>query len=113
VTRQSPQARAAQVTGASRCIGAATAVAVARRGIAPALALGNPASAQVTQAAVQHLGVACRVLPCDVSNKATVRQAVAATPDARGRLDMVINNAGCIGPIGRLGDTDPQAWIDH
>jgi NAD(P)-dependent dehydrogenase (short-subunit alcohol dehydrogenase family) len=108
--QQALRGRAAFVTGASRGIGAAVAVALARRGIAPVLAVREPASAEEAAAAVRQLGVPCLVQRCDVADAASVHEAVAEALRAWGRLDVVVNNAGQIDPIGHLGDTDPGAW---
>ena len=105
-----PRGRSALVTGASRGIGAAVAIALAQRGIAPVLAVRNPPAAEGTAEAVRRLGVPCLALRCDVADPAAVRQAVAHTLEAWGRLDVVVNNAGQIDPIGHLGETDPEAW---
>jgi len=105
-----PLGRCAFVTGASRGIGAAVAIALARRGIAPVLAVRKPAAAQATAQAVRGLGVPCLVVCCDVADPAGVRQSVAQMLEAWGRLDVVVNNAGQIDPIGHLGETDPAAW---
>jgi len=102
--------RTAFVTGASRGIGAATAVALDRRGIAPVLAVRDPAAAAATADSVRALGVTCLVLACDVADAASTRAAIAEAVATWGRLDIVINNAGQIDPIGLLADTDPGGW---
>ncbi len=59
--RPEPATRVALVTGAGRGIGAATAVALAQRGIACVLAVRRPDAARDAADAVRKLGVACRV----------------------------------------------------
>ncbi|MDB5947600.1 MAG: hypothetical protein JWQ33_2626 [Ramlibacter sp.] len=103
-------ARVAFVTGAARGIGAATALALAQRGITPVLAVRNPEAAAEAAALVRQSGAACLVVACDVAELASVRAAIARVLDSYGRLDVVVNNAGQIEPIGHLADTDPQAW---
>ncbi|NML44269.1 SDR family oxidoreductase [Ramlibacter sp. G-1-2-2] len=103
-------ARTAFVTGAARGIGAAVAVALARRGIAPVLAVRNPDAARGVADAVLATGQSCLVLPCDVADVASVQAAIAKMLAAWGRLDVVVNNAGVIEPIGHLHDTDPATW---
>lgn len=105
-----PSGRVALVTGAARGIGAATAVALARRGIACVLAVRKPEAARETADILGKLGVACRVETCDVADYESVRRCVARTIEAWGRLDIVVNNAGQIDPQGLLANTDPAAW---
>jgi len=102
--------RVALVTGAARGIGAATALALANRGIATVLAVRDPASAKPVFEAIGRLGQACRIEACDVADHAAVTAAVKRVLADWGRLDIVINNAGQIDPIGHLGDTDPAQW---
>lgn len=103
--------RVAFITGASRGIGAATALALARRGAIPVLAVRDAAAAAHTVAAVRALGVACEAIKCDVADTASSADAAAACLDRFGRLDIVINNAGQVGPIGRLADVAPPEWL--
>jgi NAD(P)-dependent dehydrogenase (short-subunit alcohol dehydrogenase family) len=102
--------RVAFVTGAARGIGAATAVALARRGFAPVLAVRRPEAAEEAAAAVRAAAAPCLVVACDVTDLASVRAAVGRTLDTWGRIDCVVNNAGQIEPIGHIADTDPAAW---
>jgi 3-oxoacyl-[acyl-carrier protein] reductase len=109
-TRPSGGERTAIVTGAARGIGAATAMALAARGIAPALFVRDPGAAAGIADKVRARGVACRVESCDVADYGSVRAAVARTADAWGRLDAVINNAGQVEPMRFIADTDPAEW---
>lgn len=108
--RPEPAARVALVTGAARGIGAATAVALARRGIACVLAVRKPDAARDAADAVRKLGVACRVETCDVGDYDSVERCIARSLEAWGRLDIVINNAGQIEPQAPLAQTDPAEW---
>lgn len=105
-----PRGRTALVTGASRGIGAAIALALARCGIAPVLAVRNTDAAREAAQAVRALGVPCLVQHCDVADAASVQHAVAQSLQVWGRLDVVVNNAGQIDPIGHVGDVHPAAW---
>lgn len=105
-----PFERIGLVTGAGRGIGAAAALALARRGIAPVLAVRDTEAARPLADEVRALGAPVRVVACDVADAASVQAAVARTLDDCGRLDVVVNNAGVVEPIGRVGDTDPGQW---
>lgn len=100
--------KVALITGANRGIGAAVAVKLAGRGFRVMLAVRNPESAAEVLAAIPG----ARVVRCDVARMADAEDAVAATVAAFGRLDVLVNNAGVIEPIGHAADVAPQAWED-
>src|SRR6476661_8118211 len=104
------QERVVLVTGASRGIGAAAALCLAQRGFIPVLAVRDPATASEALASIEAQGLRALSVRCDVSDDASVRESIEECLDLTGRLDALVNNAGQIDPIGRLGDTDPQAW---
>ena len=104
------QERVALVTGASRGIGAAAALSLAQRGFVPVLAVRDPAAACEAVASIEALGLRALCVRCDVTDDASVREAVAECLRLAGRLDALVNNAGQIDPIGTLGDTDPRIW---
>ena len=95
------------VTGASRGIGQAAAFAFAAAGANVALvARGTNEIADIAG----QIGEKALAIPCDVSRHSDIASAVSATAKTFGGLDVLINNAGIIDPIGHLQDTDPEAW---
>ena len=46
----------------------------------------------------------------DVSSREQVDGAVARTLEQYGAIDVLVNNAGNIGPVGRVWDNDPEDW---
>ena len=95
------------ITGASRGIGEAAARAFAAEGANVALlARSTEAIAEIAG----EIGEKAIAIPCDVSRASDVAQAVATTAKTFGGLDVLINNAGVIDPIGHLQDTDIEAW---
>ena len=46
----------------------------------------------------------------DVTSREQVDEAVTRTLDRYGRIDVMVNNAGNIGPVGKLWDNDPEDW---
>jgi 3-oxoacyl-[acyl-carrier protein] reductase len=49
-------------------------------------------------------------IAADLSDPNELRVAFDATVRALGAVDVLVNNAGMLGPIGRLEDTDPKEW---
>lgn len=95
------------ITGASRGIGAAAARAFAGAGANVALvARGTDAIADLAG----EIGKNALAIPCDVARHSEIEAAIAATARTFGGLDVLINNAGVIEPIGHLSETDPDDW---
>ncbi len=82
--------KVAIVTGATQGIGLACAQRLVREGAHVMLVDIKPEGAQAALA----LGEAARFFAADVSQKADVDAMIAATVDAFGRIDILINNAG-------------------
>ena len=95
------------ITGASRGIGAAAARVFAEAGANVALIARSTADIAYL---AQEIGARAIAIPCDVSKYVEVSAAVATTIAAFGQLDVLINNAGVVDPIGHLQDTDPEKW---
>ncbi len=86
--------RKAFVTGASRGIGRAIAVAYAEAGADVALVARGADGLAETAAAVRAAGRDAYVIPADVTSYDAVADAVAAAIDQLGYIDIVVNNAG-------------------
>ena len=86
--------RVALVTGGSRGLGEEMAEGLAEAGASLMLLARRPQWLTPTVEALQAAGHPCQGTVCDVSDPAQVQQAVRATLDAYGRIDILINNAG-------------------
>ncbi len=86
--------RTALVTGASKGLGRAMAVGLARAGADVALCARDQADLQASRAAVEALGVRAEVFRMDVLRRASVQEAVEAVARTFGRIDILVNNAG-------------------
>lgn len=95
------------ITGASRGIGAAAARAFAAAGAN--VALLSRSTGEIADLAGE-IGPTALAIPCDVSNWTEMARAVDATVETFGSLDIVINNAGIIEPIGPLAEVDVDGW---
>lgn len=102
----------AVVTGASRGIGRATAVELARRGLS--VALWGRASAELEEALAEARaatkGPAPRAFTCDVASAPEVDAAAAAVLRELGAPQVVVNNAGVVIRGARVHETTPEAW---
>lgn len=99
--------KVALVTGASRGIGAAAARAFAAAGARVVLLARDEAA---IAALAREIGDRALAVSADVAVWSDVERAVAATVAAFGRLDVVVNNAAVVDPIGHVAEIDPAAW---
>jgi 2-deoxy-D-gluconate 3-dehydrogenase len=102
--------RTALVTGASRGIGRALAVGLARAGADVVLSARDVASLEQVQAEVDALGRKAVVLPADVTDGDACRQLVADAVAAIGHLDVLVNNAGGSTFFGSFLDLRFSGW---
>ncbi|MGF1742289.1 SDR family oxidoreductase [Vibrio profundum] len=85
------------ITGASRGIGAATAIAAAKQGYAVCINyLSDKASALNVQDQVQTLGAECIVLQADVSSESQVKTLYADIDRTLGPVTHLVNNVGIL-----------------
>ena len=98
------------ITGASKGIGAAAARVLAQAGARVMLLARSTALIEEVAHEITSNGGSARAMACDVSRYQDLEQAVTATVDAFGGLDVLVNNAGVIDPIARLDESDPAAW---
>lgn len=95
------------VTGGSRGIGAATAIAAARRGWDVAITYSTSRDpALAVGAAIEAEGQRALVLRADVAVEQDVLDAFAAVDDAWGGVDALVNNAGIAPGIGPFASID-------
>jgi NAD(P)-dependent dehydrogenase (short-subunit alcohol dehydrogenase family) len=105
--------RIALVTGASRGIGHATALALAHAG-AHVVAVAR------TVGALEELDDAIRaasrqsatLVPQDHKDYPGIDRLGVALHERFGRLDILVGNAGILGPLSPLGHVEPKAWDD-
>lgn len=89
------EGKTALVTGASRGIGRAVAVALAAAGAKVAVNYaGNEAAAEETKAAIEAAGGTAILVKADVASSEEVEGMVRQTVEAFGRIDILVNNAG-------------------
>jgi 3-oxoacyl-[acyl-carrier protein] reductase len=87
--------RAAIVTGATRGIGRAIALELAKRGADVAFNYAKSAeSAESLKSELEALGVRALAFQCDVANTEAAAEMVKQVKDGFGRIDFLVNNAG-------------------
>jgi len=102
--------RIALVTGASRGIGAATALALGRAGahvVAVARTIGG---LEELDDAVGAVGGSATLVPLDVTDFAGLARLAGALNERYGRLDILVGNAALVGPSSPLDHITLQDW---
>jgi NAD(P)-dependent dehydrogenase (short-subunit alcohol dehydrogenase family) len=97
------------ITGASRGIGRAVALAFAEPGHVVALAARTRTQLEETAALVREGGAKALVLDVDVADEAQVRRAFHAYRDVCPRVDVLVNNAG-VGGGQAIAGSDTARW---
>lgn len=101
----------AVVTGAASGIGLALARAFAERGLSVVLSDLRTAEVEASAAAIaQEYGAQTLAVTTDVRDYAAVQALADATLDRFGRVDVVCNNAGVMGPMGTSWELDPAVF---
>ena len=104
--------RIALVTGASRGIGRATALALARAGAHVVAVARTVGGLEELDDEIRKLGGSATLVPLDVRDAAGIARLAAALDERYRRLDVLIGNAGIGGPSSPLTHVEPQAWDD-
>ncbi|MGL4968076.1 MAG: SDR family NAD(P)-dependent oxidoreductase [Inquilinus sp.] len=100
----------ALVTGASRGIGAAAARALAARGAAVALTARSAGEIDGIARELRDAGGRAVAIAGDIGDVAWAGDLLRQATEALGTPAILVNNAGMVGPIGRLLDCDPADW---
>jgi len=102
--------RVALITGASRGIGAAVARCFANEGADLVLPMRHPEAAAELLAAMPRTKARVRTVVGDLEDRTFFARLRSVVEDEFGRLDIMIGNAGLIGPIGPISTIDDDAW---
>ena len=98
-TYQDLESKVVLVTGAGSGIGQAMAVRFAEQGALVAVNDVDPASASSTVERIAEAGGHALATPADVSNSAAVNEMFNAVESAIGEVQILVNNAGLVGPM--------------
>ncbi|HEX2327153.1 MAG TPA: SDR family oxidoreductase [Candidatus Angelobacter sp.] len=110
MTTDELKGRVALVTGASRGLGQAFAVGLAKAGMAVALTGRTESDLAETLKMVQEAGAKGIASPADVRDRASIEQLVARVERELGSIDVLVNNAGVGEPFGPTWEVDPDEW---
>ena len=103
--------RTALITGGGRGIGRQIALAYAAEGARLSISARTDSELEETGKLIsEQYGSEVITIIADVSMREQVDNAVAQTLERYGAIDVLVNNAGNIGPVGRAWDNDPEDW---
>jgi len=104
------EGKAALVTGASQGLGRALALAYAREGASLVINARSEETLEPVAEAVREAGAEVLAVAADVSIAADVERLVEAAVERFGGLDVLVNNAGVLGPKVRLEEYPEDEW---
>jgi NAD(P)-dependent dehydrogenase (short-subunit alcohol dehydrogenase family) len=102
----------AVVTGASRGIGYAAALALARTGAHVVAIARTSGGLEELDDEIQAAGGAATLVPLDLKDYDGIDRLGAALYERWGRIDMLLGNAGQLGVITPMAHLDPKIWDD-
>jgi NAD(P)-dependent dehydrogenase (short-subunit alcohol dehydrogenase family) len=108
-THTSPS-KVALVTGGGRGIGRMTAVTLAKSGVAVGLIARSHDELAETATMVFGAGGIGWAAAADITDPTELGKAVGVIRRALGPIDLLVNNAGVLGPIGPLWEVDADEW---
>lgn len=100
----------AVITGGSRGLGRATAIAFAKEGINVAITGRNEALLQEVVAEIKSYGVEAIYAAFDVTNREEVKNGVAQISNVFPTIDILVNNAG-IAKFGTFMEMEEEDWV--
>src|SRR5271165_1791073 len=109
MTASSPS-RIALVTGASRGVGRALALELAREGAHVVLLARTMGALEALDDEIAGLGGAATLVPCDLADFEALDRLGAALHERFGRLDALACVGGQLGPLSPLAHVDPKDW---
>lgn len=100
----------ALITGGGRGLGRAFAQALAAAGVKVAVTARTERELDETHALITATGGTARVFPADVTDRHTMEQVLGCVAEEFGSIDILVNNAAVVTPLGYDWDIDPDTW---
>lgn len=104
------EGKTALITGAGRGIGRSVALKLAGAGVAVALIARSRDELDETAHRVRALGGTALVAPADLGKLDELQRAVRRTNDELGAVDILVNNAAVVWPLGASVTVEPAEW---
>jgi NAD(P)-dependent dehydrogenase (short-subunit alcohol dehydrogenase family) len=102
--------RIALVTGASRGIGAALALELAKAGAHVVAVARTVGGLEELDDQIKAIGGSATLVPVDIKDMDGIARLALALHERYGRLDVMVGNAGILGPLSPLGHVEPKDW---
>src|SRR6201996_6271334 len=104
--------RIALVTGASRGIGYATALALAKAGAHIVAVARTQGGLEELDDAIRKDGGSATLVPLSMTDSDGIARLGAALHERHGKIDILVGNAGVSGPSSPLGHIELKPWTD-
>jgi NAD(P)-dependent dehydrogenase (short-subunit alcohol dehydrogenase family) len=102
--------RIALVTGASRGIGAALALELAKAGAHIVAVARTVGALEELDDKIKAEGGSATLVPLDVKDSEGIARLALALNERYSRLDVLVGNAGILGPLSPIGHVEPKDW---
>jgi NAD(P)-dependent dehydrogenase (short-subunit alcohol dehydrogenase family) len=102
--------KTAIVTGSSRGIGRAIAIALAEAGADVVVSSRKKEACEEVAREVERRGVRSLVIPCHVGKAADIENLIDSAHRSWGRIDVLVNNAATNPAMGALVNTEDSVW---
>lgn len=102
--------RIALITGASRGIGRAVAKHFVEHGAQVIVTARTQGALEELDDEIQAMGGQATLVPCDLTDFATIDQIGAAIYERFGKLDVLVGNAGALGTLAPISHIEPKEW---
>ncbi|MBH0239904.1 SDR family NAD(P)-dependent oxidoreductase [Methylobrevis albus] len=110
MTEHATDARIAVVTGASRGIGRAVAIALAKAGHHIVALARTQGALDELDDEIRALGGSATLVPLDLTDGPAIDRLGLSLYERYGRVDVLVGNAGVLGPLSPLGHVDPRRF---
>ena len=104
--------RIALVTGASRGIGYATAIALAKAGAHVVAIARTTGGLEELDDAIKTAGGSATLVPLDLKDYDGIDRLGASLNERYGKLDVLVANAGLLGVLSPMSHIEPKVWDD-